>query len=310
MKIAIIGAAGHVGSSAAFNIAISQICDDLVLIDDYSADKLSQYVYDLESTVTGLDTNVYLGHLENLRDSDIVIIAAGSANVVASRLEVLKPNLPIMKSFAGQIRKLCPGAVVITATNPVCPLNYGMFLLTGFNRRKLIGYSYNDSLRFRMFTAQALGIPSSRVDATVMGEHGNSQVLIFSSIKIDGKPYKVNNEIKEEVRRQIANLPPVMEGLRIKTGRTSAWTTSMGLTRICRAVSQDTREMIPCSVVLEGEYGYRKMGMSVPAIIGKDGVVEIQQWILDPDEREGLKRSADTLAPAMRFAEEFVISNK
>jgi malate/lactate dehydrogenase len=310
MKIAIIGAAGHVGSSAAFNIAINQICDELVMIDDFSADKLSQYVYDLESTVTGLDTHVYPGHLDDLRDSDIVIIAAGSANVVASRLEVLKPNLSIMKSFADRIKKLCPRAIVITATNPVCPLNYGMFLLTGFNRRRLIGYSYNDSIRFRMFTAQALGIPSSRVDAAVMGEHGNSQVLVFSSMKIDGKPYKVKSDTREEIRKQIANLPPVMEGLRIKTGRTSAWTTSMGLTRLCRAISQDTRETIPCSVVLEGEYGYRKMGMSVPAVIGQDGVIEIQQWNLDAEEQEGLKRSADTLAPAMRFAEEFATANK
>ncbi len=136
MKISIIGATGNVGSSAAFNIAISGIADELVMIGKHSIDKLEQYSFDLSTAVTGMDTLVRAGNYEDLRDSDIVIIAAGSAEVVASRMEVLRPNLPLIQEFAEKIKRLCPEAVVITAANPVCPLNYAMYLATGMDRKK------------------------------------------------------------------------------------------------------------------------------------------------------------------------------
>lgn len=176
MKISIIGASGCIGSGAAFSIATNNIADELVMIDSYSPDRLEQYAYDLTSAVTGLDTTVIVGQDEDLRGSDIVIIAAGSANVKVSRAEVLPQNLPLMESFAKKIVKYCPNAFVITVTNPVDPLNYAMYRFSGLNRKKLIGYSANDTIRFRMFLAQALNVQSSQVKATVLGEHGASQV--------------------------------------------------------------------------------------------------------------------------------------
>ncbi len=306
MKIAIIGAAGNVGSAAAFNLAIHRVADELVMIDNFSASKLAQYVYDLESTVTGLDVRVRAGGYADLAGSDVVLIAAGSANVVASRLEVLPQNLPIMREFAGYLRQYCPAAVVVTATNPVCPLNYALYRLTGFERRQFIGFSLNDSIRLRMFLAEALGLPSSRVDGLVIGEHGNSQVLLFSSVLVDGQPYAVPAAVREQVRARVANLPKVLEDLRMQTGRTSAWTTSMGLAAICRAVARDSRRMMPCSVVLDGEYGCRRLGMSVPVNIGRQGVLEIEEVRLEPEERAGLTRSIETLRPAMQFVDDFV----
>lgn len=306
MKISVIGAAGNIGSCAAFNIAINRVTDELVMIDSYSPDKLEQYAFDLNGAVTGLDVAVTAGSYEDMLGSDIVLIAAGSANVVASRMEVLRPNLPLIRDFAEKILQFCPQAVVITATNPVDPLNYGMYLTSGLDRKKLIGYSANDSIRFRAFMARALGVPSSQVEATVIGEHGLTQVLLFSSVKVNGKPFQVNEDIKQRVRQQVAGLPPIMEGQRMKTGRTAAWTTSMGLTAVCRAVSRDTGEMIPCSVVLEGEYGCHKLGMSVPVILGKEGVRLIREWKLASDEQDLLERSIGALKPAMEFVEEFL----
>lgn len=306
MKISIIGAAGNVGSAAAFNIAVHKVTDELVMIDSYSPDKLNQYVYDLQSAVTGMETSVRSGNYADLAGSDLVLVAAGSANVAASPMGVLPQNLPLLRDFAAQIKRFCPGAVIITATNPVCPLNYAMFLLTGFDRRRLIGFSANDSIRFRLFLAEALAIPASRIEADVIGEHGNSQVLLFSSVMVDGKKFPVPEEIRAKVREQVANLPNVMEDLRTKTGRTSAWTTSMGLAALCRTIAHDTRKRMPCSVPLDGEYGYRRLSMSVPAILGREGVLEIEQRILEPAEREGLAHSVETLRPAMKYVEDFV----
>jgi malate dehydrogenase len=304
MKISIIGAGGNLGASAAFNIGIHKLADELVMIDSYSREKLEQYVTDLTTAVTGMDTLVRAGSYEDMLDSEIVLMAAGSSQVRASRLEVLPQNLPIIKDAAMKIKQFCPGAIVITATNPVCPLNYAMYLASGFDREKVIGYSANDSVRFRMFIAQVLEIKSSRVEAMVIGEHGSTQVLLFSSVRIDGHPVIVSEEVQQEVRRKIADLPSVLERQRTNTGRTQAWATSMGLTDMCLAISRNSGEIIPCSVVVDGEYGYRGLSISVPVALGKEGVHNIEELHLEPAEKANLEISVQTLRPYMHFVEE------
>ncbi len=306
MKITIIGATGNVGSCAAFNITARGLADELVLIDDPRPDMVAMHAVDLNTAATGLDMLVRAGTAADMGNSDIVIIAAGSAKVVASRLEVLPANLPIIQDIAGNIKKYCPGAVVITATNPVCPLNYAMYRCSNLERMRIIGYSYNDSIRFRMRLAGEFGVKSSQVEGTVIGEHGDSQVLLFSPVRIKGKPVPFSEEIKTKMRRQVPDGQKVLEDLRMKTGRTAAWTTAVGLAAVCRAIVKNTGETIPCSVVLDGEYGYRDLSMSVPVTLGAGGVKNILEWELAPDEREGLQRSVEVLRPAMHYVEELL----
>jgi len=306
MKISIIGAGGSIGSTASFNLATHCVADELVMIDSYSPDKLEQHVTDLKSSVTGLNTTVRAGRDEDLRNSDIVILAAGSADVKVSRTEVLPQNLPLMESFARKIMNYCPDAIVITVTNPVDPLNYAMHRFSGINRKKLIGYSANDTIRFRMFLSEALDVKSSQIKATVVGEHGASQVLLFSSVKLNHRPYAVSPSVQQQVRRWVDELPSVLEPQRMKTGRTAAWTTSMGLTAICKAISRDAGHLIPCSVVLDGEYQCHDIGMSVPVKLGKCGVMAIPEVKLNAREQEELSRSIGVLREQMRFVDEYV----
>jgi malate dehydrogenase len=306
MKISIIGAAGNVGSSAAFNIATHNITDELVMIGNHSLDKLAQYNFDLTTAVVGLDIQIRTGNYAEMLDSDIVLVATGSAEVVTSPRELLRPNLPLIRDLAEKIKEYCPRAVVITATNPVDPLNYAMFRFTGFDCRRLIGYSANDSLRFRLFLAQALGMKSSQVEGTVIGEHGSSKVHLFSSVRINGEPFEVNSDVKQTVLRKGAEVTPTLERLRTKTGRTSSWATSMGITAICRAISRNTGEMVPSSVVLDGEYGCRGISIGVPVLIGGDGVHEILEWDLEPEEQEELNRSIEILRPSMKYVDELI----
>jgi malate dehydrogenase len=306
MKITIIGASGNVGSCAAFNISTHRLADELVLIDNPRPDMVALHAMDLATAVTGADMLVRAGAHEDMRDSDIVIIAAGSAQVVQSRMEVLPQNLPIIQDISKQVRQFCPDTVVITATNPVCPLNYAMYRCSELDRRRIIGYSYNDSIRFRMRLAQALGVRSSQVEGTVIGEHGNSQVLLFSSVRVKGKLFKVSEDIKKKIRQQVPEGQQRLEELRQKTGRTAAWTTAVGLAAVCRAIGRNTGEMIPCSVPLDGEYGCHGLSMTVPAVLGKGGVREIKEWTLAPDEQEALNRSIEVLKPAMKYVEELL----
>jgi malate dehydrogenase len=221
-------------------------------------------------------------------------------------MAVLPENLPLIREIAGNVKQHCPNALVIMATNPVDPLNYAMHLASGLDCRQFIGYSYNDSIRFRMRLAHALGVASSRVAGYVIGEHGDSQVLLFSTACVDGKAVTISDDMKRKLRQQVPDGQKVLGELREKTGRTAAWTTAVGLTAVCRAIVEDTGEMIPCSVVLDGEYDCNNLSMSVPTILGIDGVKKILEWRLAPDERELLNQSIAVLKPAMKYVEELL----
>jgi malate dehydrogenase len=306
MKITIIGASGNVGSCAAFNIAVHRLADEMVLIDTPRPDWVTLQALDINTAVTGQDMLVRTGSYEDMVGSDIVIMAAGSAKTFLSRMAVLPENLPLIRDIAGKVKQNCSGALVIMATNPVDPLNYAVHLASGLDRHQLIGYSYNDSIRFRMRLAQALGVKSSRVEGTVIGEHGNSQVLLFSSVRVDGKPIIIKEDTKRIIRQQVPDGQKVLGDLRETTGRTAAWTTAVGLAAVCRAIVQDTGEMIPCSVTLDGEYGCKALSMSVPAVLGKGGVQRILEFKLASDEQEALNHSIDVLKPAMKYVEELL----
>ena len=308
MKITIIGASGNIGSSAAFYIAVQGLANEIVMIDSPRPDVLKQHVDDLTSAVSHQDVLVRAGADKDMKDSDIVINAAGRgpAGAVKSRLELLPQNIPIVQSICLNVRRYCPEAAVITVSNPVCPLNYAMYLCSGLDRRQLIGYSANDSIRFRLLMARALGVKTSRVEAFVIGEHGDSQVPLFSSVRVDGKKVDISEEIKHQVHEQVAKVHAGLEEQRIATGRTAAWTTAIGLAALCRAIASGAARVYPCSIVLDGEYGVRQMSMSVPVVLGKAGVRDILEWELTPDEQKALQQSIDTLTPSMRYVDEFL----
>ncbi len=160
--------------------------------------------------------------------SDIVINAAGAPQgLIADRMELLGKNLPIVRDIALQIKEHCPDAVVITATNPVDPLNYATWLAGGFDRRRVLGYSLNDSARFREMVAQKKGVEVNRVQATVVGEHGSTQVYLFSSVRIDGEPVSFTEDEKAEIRAEIPGILKRLEEL--QAGRTAGWSCAVGL---------------------------------------------------------------------------------
>lgn len=303
MKIAIIGAAGSVGAPAAFYIAAQGLADEILMIGGKKQNVLKQHAMDLSTAVSALDIKVRAGGYEDLPGSDIVINAAGVAQgLIKDRMEVLPKNIPLVKGIAEQIKRHCPEAVVITATNPVGPLNYTTYLAGGFERKQLIGYSINDSFRLREMIARAYNVKVSQVEGTVIGEHGPTQVLLFSSVKIDGQPVTVGEAVKQSIRDEVPNILKRYEAF--QAGRTAGWTCAIGLAAFVRAIVHDTGEILPCSLLLDGEYGQKNLSMSVPARIGREGVKEILEWDLASDEVEGLKISTEKLTAAMKLVEE------
>ncbi len=299
MKIAIIGAAGSVGAPAAFYIGAEQLADEILMIGGKRQNVLQQHAMDLSTALSAKGVKVKAGDYDDLAGSDIVINTAGAAQtqVLKSRMEMLPKNIAITKNISEQIKRHCPEAIIITATNPVGPLNYLTYLTGQFDRRQLIAYSINDSYRFREALAEHFKVRIDQVEGTVIGEHGATQVLLFSSARIDGKPVQVDEETRLKIYETIPNIVQIYEAF--QAGRTAGWTCAIGLASFVRAIVNDTGEMLPCSLVMDGEYGVRDISMSVPARIGKEGVKEILEWELQADEQEKLKISVDTLAEAV-----------
>jgi malate dehydrogenase len=303
MKISIIGAAGTLGSCAAFNIIIHRMAGELVLIDPWK-EMLKAHYMDLTTAITWQHIDVKMGEYPDLAGSDIVVITAGApSGQISSRRELLPGNLPVVRENIQKINEYCPEAIIITATNPVDPLNYATYLLSSKrDRRRIIGYSLNDTFRFRAISAELLGVRPSRVQGMVLGEHDESQVPVFSSLQQDHRPIKVDEDFKLKVREKSARVLHDLESLRPK--RATGWTSAVGIVAIIRSIINDVGEIIPCNSVLQGEYGFSGLSMTVPCVLCKEGIERIQEIPLNAEEKAGLERSAQTLRPYVQYVEE------
>ena len=305
MKVTIIGAAGTLGSCAAFIIAVNKLADELLLIDPWE-NMLKAHWMDLTTAGAGQDVLVRKGTFADMGGSDIVVVTAGApSGVISSRSELITGNLPIIKENAEKIREYCPDAIVITETNPVDPLNYATYLMNRqAGRKKFIGYTLNDTFRLRMWTADAIGVKPSLVQGVVIGEHGHSQVMLFSSLRVDGKPVHLDEATKKRIR----SLPPqtLHDYETLQPKRTAGWTSAVGTAAVINAIKNNTREIIPCSAVLEGEYGCHDLSMTVPAVIGRDGIHDIKILEMAKDEQAALENTVSVLRPLMQYVERFL----
>jgi malate/lactate dehydrogenase len=258
---------------------------------------------DISTAVSEKDIIIRHGSYDDMVGSHIVINAAGvPQGVIADRMEMLPKNIPLIRDIALMINKYSPDAFVITATNPVDPLNYATYMTGDFDRKKLIGYSINDSFRFKEMLAEELKVKVSQVSGLVIGEHGSTQVLLFSTAKVDGETVVVDEAAKQRIRLKIPNILKRYEEL--KSGRTAGWTCAIGLGKIVEAILEDDGRVIPCSVVLDGEYGLKNLSMSVPVVLGPSGVQDILEYDLAEDEKEGVKVTVNTLQAAAKVVED------
>ena len=305
MKITIIGAAGTLGSCAAFIIAVQKLADEILLIDPWE-NMLKAHWMDLTTAAAGQDVTVKRGTFKDMGGSDIVVVTAGApSGVISSRSELITGNLPIIKENADKIREYCPDAIVITETNPVDPLNYATYLVNRrAGRNKFIGYTMNDTIRFRMWAAEVAGVSPSQVKGMVIGEHGHSQVMLFSSLRIKGKPVIID----EDNKKRIKSLPPqtLHDYETLQPKRTAGWTSAVGTAVAISAIKNDTREIIPCSAVLDGEYGCHNISMTVPAVMGREGIHDIKILKLDKEEKAAIANTVNVLSPLMRYVERFL----
>lgn len=289
MKLGIIGGAGLLGATTAFCVATEGVADEIVLTD-VRENVAASHAMDIGQAVCETTaTRLSVGGLDDVRFCDVILNVAGiPERSAASRDDYLRGNIAIFRELAENIKKWGTAPVFVSATNPVDVLNYSLCEMTGLPRERFIGYSRNDSLRFAWAVSEETGLPVSGIDALVIGEHGDGQVPVFSRLKLRGGG--AFPELGDDAKTRILNRVNTWfaEYQKLDSGRSSGWTSAVGLCRIIRAIATNSDEVLPCSVIPDGEYGLNGVSIGLPVLLGRGGVREIIEANISGVERAGL----------------------
>ncbi|KYH27035.1 malate dehydrogenase [Halalkalicoccus paucihalophilus] len=295
-KVSVVGAAGTVGAAAAYNIALRDIADELVLVDipEKEDDTVGQAADVNHGVAYDANTTIRQGGYEDTAGSDVVVITAGIPRSPGqSRTDLAGDNAPIMDDIGSSLAEHNDDFVTITTSNPVDLLNRHLYEVGDRDRTKVIGFGGRlDSARFRYVLAERFDTQVKNVEATILGEHGDAQVPVFSKVRVDGTDPDFSDAEKEEILDELQeSAMNVIE----RKGATE-WGPATGVGHMVEAVVRDTGEVFPASVPLDGEFGHEGVGLGVPAKLGSEGVEEVVEWDLDEYEREQLGAAADKLA--------------
>ncbi|MGZ4215685.1 MAG: malate dehydrogenase [Solirubrobacteraceae bacterium] len=290
-KVVIVGGGGGVGASVAFNLLIGGGEFDVVMTDRRPEMALS-HVLDLEQVLEqGARGTVRKGSDDDIPQADILVVTASlPLTVNDSRMVYLEGNARIVTSVVDLLPEDWPG-VLLLVTNPVDPLCTLVQRRDGLDRHRVLGYTINDSLRLRTGIGRVLGVAPGRITAWSIGEHGPLTVHLWDRVQLDGAAVTLDQAQREQVEGFVANW--YVRHVALDSGRSSTWTSGLGVARMVSAIADGRAGIWPASVVLEGEYGISGVSLSVPVSLGPDGVAEIHEWELSAEQAARLRKAAD-----------------
>jgi malate dehydrogenase len=294
-KVSVIGAAGTVGAAVGYNVALRDVADELVLVDipDMEAETVGQAADTNHGIAYDSNTVVRQGGYEATAGSDVVVVTAGIPRKPGqTRIDLAGDNAPIMEDIGSSLAEYNDDFVSITTSNPVDLLNRHLYETGDRDRGSVIGFGGRlDSARFRYVLSRRFDVPVRNVEATILGEHGDAQVPVFSKVRVDGRDPEFSADEREEILDNLqASAMDVIE----RKGATE-WGPATGVAHMVEAVLRDTGTVLPGSVVLDGEYGYTDTAVGVPVKLGADGVEAVVEWDLDDYEAELMDDAAEKL---------------
>lgn len=311
-KIAIIGS-GNVGSHCGFSLASQGEVDELVFIDTNKS-KAEGEALDLADAISFLPhhINVYAGDYEDCADSDIVIISAGPLpRPDQSRLDTLSDTIKVLKenNTLEQIVESGFKGIFLCISNPADVIADYVRKQTAFPKNKVFSTGTTlDSSRLKRILSRKLNLSSKSINAYSLGEHGASQMIPWSHVSIAGKPLLELMAEKPE-RYGKLDLDEILEETRfsaytiLKGKGSTEFGISSGTIDIVRAIFHDENRILPLSCYLEGEYGQSGLYISVPVVVGKDGLGEIIELNLTPDEKSLFDQSCDVIREYIDIAD-------
>ncbi len=300
-KAAIVGC-GFVGAASAFALMESGLFSELVMIDA-SKDKAEGEALDISHGLPfAKPMQIYAGDYPDLADASVIIVTAGAGQKPGeTRLDLVKKNVGIFKSVIPQIVKYNREGILLIVANPVDILTLTAAKLSGFPENRVFGSgTVLDTARLKYLLGQHLEVDSRSVHAFIIGEHGDSEIAVWSSANVSGVPLNSFCEMRghfqhEESMRRIADeVKNSAYDIIAKKGATY-YGIAMSVRRICEAIVRDEKTILPVSCIQHGNHGIEGVALSMPAIVGKEGV-EVQVPIeLNEREEQELRASAETL---------------
>ncbi len=307
MKIGSVGA-GQVGATAAYAMTMRGVGSEIVLVDRKTDLAVAQAHDILDSTPWSYPVRVRAGEAADLDGAGIVVLAAGTAQKPGeSRLDLLSRNAEIFAQIVPTVLAAAPDTVFLVASNPVDIITHIVTVLAGrrgvLPKRVIGSGTILDSARFRTLLAANLGISPAYIDARVLGEHGDSEVLhwsgaVASDLSVADAARQMGRELTEADRSRI-DTAVRRAAYAIIQGKGGTWFgVGAGIARIAQIIQDDERALITCSMLTAECHGVRDVALSLPRVLGAGGVVTTFMPNLDADERAALKRSADILKQA------------
>lgn len=308
-KIAIIGA-GHVGSHAGYSLASQGLVENIVYIDIDKKKAFSQAL-DIFDSIVYLPHRIIVkdGDYSDIDDADIIVICAGPLpNMSQTRMDTLGDTVAVMKDIISNIKKTKFAGIIINISNPADVITHYIQNQLSYDYKKIISTSTTlDSARLRRTISEEINIDQKSIYAYSLGEHGESQMVAWSTVTIAGKPLLELIKEKPEKYGKL-DLNKIAEkgkkgGWEVLGGKGSTeFGIGTSLSEVVKAIICNEHRVLPVSVYLNGEYGQKDVYASVPAVLGKDGVEEIIELNMTEEEKKLFDNSCKIMSENYKLA--------
>ncbi|PSL46869.1 L-lactate dehydrogenase [Salsuginibacillus halophilus] len=302
-RVVVIGA-GFVGSSYAFAMLNQGVADEIVLID-LDRERAEGDAMDLNHGLPFTETaRIWQGDYADCESADIVVITAGANQEPGeTRMDLAGKNAKVFQSIVQQVTDHNFGGLFLVATNPVDVLTYATWKYSGFPSHRVIGSgTILDTARFRYLLGEYFNVDARNVHAHIMGEHGDTELPVWSHADIGGRP--VRDYVNDRENADVSDLDDIFVNVRdaayhvIQRKGATYYGIAMSLVRLTRAMLRDENAVLTISAYLDGEYGEQDIYTGVPAVVNASGVREVIELDLDETEKEQFRASNEVIRTA------------
>jgi len=300
-RVVVVGT-GFVGASYAFALMNQGIADEIVLIDANESKAMGDAM-DLNhgKVFAPKPASIWHGDYRDCRDADLVVICAGANQKPGeTRLDLVDKNIAIFRSIVESVMASGFQGLFLVATNPVDILTYATWKFSELPPHRVIGSgTILDTARFRFLLGEYFAITPTNVHAYIIGEHGDTELPVWSQADIGGVPIRKwieskGEQAREDLERIFVNVRDAAYQIIEKKGATY-YGIAMGLARVTRAILHNENAILTVSAYLDGPYGERDVYIGVPAVINRNGIREVIEIKLDEEEKKWFHHSVATL---------------
>lgn len=304
-KIAIIGC-GYVGAATAFTIMQSGLFSEMVLLDVDRKKAEGEAMDIMHGMPFAMPIKIHAGDYDDIADSAIIVVTAGcNQRPEESRLDLVHKNIEIFRQIMGEIAARDVEGILLIVSNPVDILTYAAWKFSGLPRHRVIGSgTVLDTARLKCMLGGELGVDARSVHAFIIGEHGDSELAVFSSANVSGIDLRdfydmcQPDEYQDDTERIYDQVKDSAYKI-IESKKATYFGVAMAVRRICECIMRNEHSILTVSGVVEGQYGASDMALSLPCIVGAGGLEQIIQIELDEKEDEQLQESIRVLSQVL-----------